>query len=92
MARNTVPARVRWVNQVRAPVTTTASRSTPSSATSRIALFFNAFPLPQRESGTRQTLRYIGSLLSSGFSVLIFPEGTSHSSPELAPLRTGMAL
>jgi long-chain acyl-CoA synthetase len=39
------------------------------------SLFFNAFPLPQREAGTRQTLRYIGSLLSSGFSVLIFPEG-----------------
>ena len=26
------------------------------------ALFFNAFPLPQREAGTRQTLRYIGDL------------------------------
>jgi hypothetical protein len=38
-------------------------------------------PLLQRvsaaaaEAGTRQTLRYIGELLSSGFSVLIFPEG-----------------
>lgn len=39
------------------------------------SLFFNAFPLPQREAGTRQTLRYIGSLVSEGFSVLIFPEG-----------------
>jgi long-chain acyl-CoA synthetase len=39
------------------------------------ALFFNAFPLPQRETGTRQTLRYIGDLVSSGFSILIFPEG-----------------
>jgi long-chain acyl-CoA synthetase len=39
------------------------------------SLFFNAFPLPQREAGTRQTLRYIGDLLSSGFSILIFPEG-----------------
>ena len=27
------------------------------------SLFFNAFPLPQREAGTRQTLRYIGELL-----------------------------
>ena len=26
------------------------------------ALFFNAFPLPQREAGARQTLRYIGEL------------------------------
>ena len=39
------------------------------------ALFFNAFPLPQREAGTRQTLRYIGEVLESGYSVLIFPEG-----------------
>ena len=29
------------------------------------SLFFNAFPLPQRESGTRQTLRYIGELVSA---------------------------
>ena len=27
------------------------------------ALFFNAFPLPQREAGARQTLRYIGEVL-----------------------------
>jgi long-chain acyl-CoA synthetase len=39
------------------------------------ALFFNAFPLPQREAGARQTLRYIGEVLGDGFSVLIFPEG-----------------
>ena len=28
------------------------------------ALFFNAFPLPQREAGARQTLRYIGDLVA----------------------------
>ena len=39
------------------------------------SLFFNAFPLPQREAGTRQTLRYIGELLGEGYSILIFPEG-----------------
>jgi long-chain acyl-CoA synthetase len=39
------------------------------------ALFFNAFPLPQREAGTRQTLRYVGELVGRGWSVLIFPEG-----------------
>ena len=39
------------------------------------SLFFNAFPLPQREAGTRQTLRYIGEMLSGGWSILIFPEG-----------------
>ena len=37
------------------------------------SMFFNAFPLPQRETGTRQTLRYIGDLFAAGFSVLIFP-------------------
>jgi long-chain acyl-CoA synthetase len=37
--------------------------------------FFAAFPLPQREAGTRQTLRYIGNVIADGYSVLIFPEG-----------------
>ena len=37
--------------------------------------FFNAFPLPQREAGTRQTLRYIGEVAADGYSVLIFPGG-----------------
>ncbi len=39
------------------------------------AAFFNTFPLPQREAGARQTLKYAGELVSSGHSVLIFPEG-----------------
>ena len=29
------------------------------------ALFFNAFPLPQREAGARQTLQYIGEVLDA---------------------------
>jgi long-chain acyl-CoA synthetase len=39
------------------------------------SLFFNAFPLPQREAGARQTLRYVGELIGDGYSILIFPEG-----------------
>jgi long-chain acyl-CoA synthetase len=39
------------------------------------ALAFNAFPLPQREAGARQTLRYMGELVDAGYSILIFPEG-----------------
>ena len=39
------------------------------------SLFFNVFPLPQREAGTREAIRYLGELLSEGTSVLIFPEG-----------------
>ena len=56
------------------------------------SLFFNAFPLPQREAGTRQTLRYIGSLLTSGYSVLIFPEGRRTDAGEIAPFRPGVAM
>ncbi len=41
------------------------------------ALFFNAFPLPQREAGARQTLRYIGEVLGDGFLGADFPGGTA---------------
>jgi long-chain acyl-CoA synthetase len=56
------------------------------------ALFFNAFPLPQREGGTRQTLRYIGELVSSGYSVLIYPEGKRTEAGEINPFRPGAAM
>jgi len=39
------------------------------------SLLFNSFPLPQRETGTRDAIRYMGELLDTGISVLIFPEG-----------------
>ncbi|HYN09423.1 MAG TPA: AMP-binding protein [Vicinamibacterales bacterium] len=45
------------------------------------SMFFNAFPLPQREAGTRQTLRYIGEVAGDGYSILIFPEGRREPSP-----------
>ena len=56
------------------------------------SLFFNAFPLPQREAGTRQTLRYFGSLLSAGFSVLIFPEGRRTDEGEIGPFQAGVGM
>jgi long-chain acyl-CoA synthetase len=56
------------------------------------ALFFNAFPLPQREAGARQTLRYIGEVLESGFSVLIFPEGHRTSAGEIDGFRPGIGM
>ncbi|MFT3694870.1 MAG: 1-acyl-sn-glycerol-3-phosphate acyltransferase [Kofleriaceae bacterium] len=37
------------------------------------------------------TFEKIASHLSDGGNILIFPEGTSHSEPKLAPLRTGAA-
>ena len=56
------------------------------------AFFFNAFPLPQREAGTRQTLRYIGDLTGSGWSVLIFPEGVRADTGEMKPFRGGIGM
>jgi long-chain acyl-CoA synthetase len=56
------------------------------------ALFFNAFPLPQREAGARQTLRYIGELLEGGFSVLIFPEGRRTEAGEIRAFRPGIGM
>ena len=54
--------------------------------------FFNAFPLPQRETGTRQTLRYIGDLFAQGFSVLIFPEGKRTDKGEINRFLPGVGM
>ncbi|MCA1561120.1 MAG: 1-acyl-sn-glycerol-3-phosphate acyltransferase [Acidobacteria bacterium] len=56
------------------------------------SLFFNAFPLPQREAGTRQTLRYIGTLMGEGYSVLIFPEGKRTDGGEINPFQPGVGM
>jgi long-chain acyl-CoA synthetase len=56
------------------------------------SLFFNAFPLPQRESGTRQTLRYIGDLIGDGYSVLIFPEGRRTDAGDIAQFQAGVGM
>ena len=56
------------------------------------AFFFNTFPLPQREAGARQTLRYIGDVTGEGFSVLIFPEGVRSASGEMKPFRGGIGM
>ena len=55
-------------------------------------LLFNAFPLPQREAGARQTLRYIGELLASGNSVLIFPEGRRSETGVIDTFRPGIGM
>src|SRR5262249_21969768 len=56
------------------------------------ALFFNAFPLPQREAGARQTLRYIGEVLEDRFSVLIFPEGERATGGSIGRFRPGIGM
>jgi len=54
--------------------------------------FFNAFPLPQREAGTRQTLRYIGDVTGDGYSVLIFPEGKRSQTGEIGRFMPGVGM
>jgi long-chain acyl-CoA synthetase len=56
------------------------------------ALVFNAFPLPQRETGARQTLRYIGDVLEDGHSVLIFPEGRRTDTGAIDRFRPGIGM
>lgn len=56
------------------------------------ALFFNAFPLPQREAGTRRTLRYIGELLGDGWSLLIYPEGERRDEGAIGAFRPGVGM
>src|SRR5262249_14911659 len=38
-------------------------------------LLVNGFPIPQTETGARESIRYIGELAEEGWSILIFPEG-----------------
>jgi long-chain acyl-CoA synthetase len=56
------------------------------------AFFFNAFPLPQREAGARQTLKYIGEMTGAGWSILIFPEGERSASGTIKPFRGGIGM
>jgi len=56
------------------------------------ALFFNAFPIPQREAGARQTLRYIGELVAHNSSVLIYPEGRRSENGEVGRFMPGIGM
>tara|TARA_B100001146_G_C16146335_1_gene419091 strand:- start:319 stop:1272 length:954 start_codon:yes stop_codon:yes gene_type:complete len=56
------------------------------------ACYFNAFPLPQREAGARQTLKYIGELFGKGWSVLLFPEGVRSENEEIKDFRGGIGM
>jgi long-chain acyl-CoA synthetase len=56
------------------------------------AFYFNAFPLPQREAGARQTLQYIGELTGEGWSILIFPEGLRSPTGDIKPFRGGIGM
>jgi long-chain acyl-CoA synthetase len=56
------------------------------------ALFFNCFPIPQREPGALATLRYIGELSSDKWCLLIFPEGIMTDAGEIAPFQPGVGM
>lgn len=56
------------------------------------SLFFNTFPIPQREAGARETLRYMGELTDEGWSILIFPEGKRTEAGEIAPFQPGVGM
>jgi len=54
--------------------------------------YFNGFPIPQREAGTRETLRYMGELASDGWSILIFPEGVRAEADDIKPFQAGVGM
>ena len=54
--------------------------------------YFNTFPIPQREGGTRQTLQYMGELAGGGWSILIFPEGVRSDTGDIKPFRGGVGM
>jgi long-chain acyl-CoA synthetase len=56
------------------------------------ALVFNAFPIPQREAGARQTMRYAGQLVSEGWCIVIFPEGKITDKGEIIAFQPGVGM
>ena len=54
--------------------------------------YFNTFPIPQREVGTRHTLQYMGDLVGKGLSILIFPEGVRSETGNIRPFRGGIGM
>jgi len=59
---------------------------------SLVALFFNAFPVPQTQAGARESLRYIGDLVGENWSILFFPEGERTETGEIKPFQHGIGL
>jgi long-chain acyl-CoA synthetase len=54
--------------------------------------YFNGFPIPQREIGTRHTLHYMGDLVSNNWSILIFPEGVRGETGVVKSFRGGIGM
>jgi len=57
-----------------------------------ITLLGNAFPIPQTETGARESIRYTGELVEEGWSILIFPEGERTLTGDVGPFLPGVGL
>lgn len=53
---------------------------------------FNAVPIPQRETGARQSLRYLGEIASEGQCPLFFPEGKHSYDESIGRFLPGVAM
>ena len=53
---------------------------------------FNCFPIPQREPGALETLRYMGELANDQWCVLIFPEGRMNEEGAISPFQPGIGM
>lgn len=53
---------------------------------------FNAVPIPQRDAGARDTLRFLGEIASAGECPLIFPEGRHSQDESIAEFQPGAAM
>jgi long-chain acyl-CoA synthetase len=55
-----------------------------------VSLLFNGFPLPQTEARAGESLRYMGELVTEGWSILLFPEGERTVSGEIKKFQPGI--
>jgi long-chain acyl-CoA synthetase len=56
------------------------------------ALFFNGIPLPRSGVGAYGTLKYLGELVSNGWSVILYPEGHRTIHGEIMAFQPGVGM
>jgi len=57
-----------------------------------ITVLFNGFPIPQTETGARESIRYMGELADEGWSILIFPEGERSVTGQIGRFLPGVGM